>query len=181
MQNAIPKSAAIAMAVFFSNANAANAAGSHDGGHGHEGDQNIGQAGSGHVDRVIHVDMGEMFFSPDVINVHSGETIRFTIRNTGEFVHEFNIGTAEMHMAHTEEMMHMMDKGILEADRINHHMMSSADMAHDDPNSALLEPGETTELVWTFDGDAEIELSCNVPGHCESGMMIGIRIVNDHS
>jgi len=47
-------------------------------------------------------------------------------------------------------------------------MMTDSDMAHSDPNSLLLEPSEVGEVIWTFDGDATLELSCNVPGHRES-------------
>ncbi|SPH25012.1 hypothetical protein DEA8626_04047 [Defluviimonas aquaemixtae] len=48
-------------------------------------------------------------------------------------------------------------------------------MGHEEPNSILLEPGKSAEVIWTFSGDARIEVSCNVPGHRESGMMAPIR------
>jgi uncharacterized cupredoxin-like copper-binding protein len=41
---------------------------------------------------------------------------------------------------------------------------------HNDPNSALLEPGATGEVVWTFPAYGEIEFACNVPGHYDAGM-----------
>jgi uncharacterized cupredoxin-like copper-binding protein len=41
---------------------------------------------------------------------------------------------------------------------------------HSDPNSVLLEPGQSGEVVWTFPRDGEIEFACNVPGHYEAGM-----------
>ena len=120
------------------------AAGSHAGGHGVS--DNIGQPGhAGDVDRTIHVEMGEMFFLPGDLKVEQGETIRFVVTNKGELVHEFNIATEEMHMAHNSEMMMMFENGTLEADRINHAAMSESDMAHDDANSLLLEPGQTAE------------------------------------
>lgn len=57
-----------------------------------------------------------------------------------------------MHAEHQEEMMIM-------------------PMAHDDPNSVLVEPGHTAELVWTFPQSAKLEFACKVPGHYESGMV----------
>lgn len=44
-------------------------------------------------------------------------------------------------------------------------------MAHDDPNSVLLEPGQPGEIVWKFTKAAALEFACNVPGHYEAGMM----------
>jgi len=144
------------------------ASGSHDDGHDGGG---IGRAGNaGHVDREIMIEMGEMYFSPSDIEIRKGETVRFMVKNVGEFVHEFNIATEAMHLNHSEEMMMMIDMGILETDRINRDMMADSEMAHSDPNSLLLEPNESGEVIWTFDGDATLELSCNVPGHRESGM-----------
>lgn len=173
--------APLAMASILLTATVATAAGSHSGTHGHGNAPDIGQPGTDHIDRTIKVEMGEMYFSPGQIEVRAGETVRFEIANTGNLVHEFSIGTTGMHMGHTEEMMAMMDQGLLDGDRINHHMMSTGEMQHDDPNSILLEPGETAELVWTFDGDAEIEVSCNVPGHREGGMLGDIRFVDVQS
>lgn len=148
------------------------AAGAHDG--GHDGGS-IGSAGdAGHVDREIMVEMGEMYFSPSDIDIRKGETVRFIIKNVGEFVHEFNLATEAMHMNHSEEMIMMIDMGILETETINRQMMANSDMAHSDPNSLLLEPGEEGEVIWTFNGDAILELSCNIPGHRESGMMTPI-------
>lgn len=144
------------------------ASGTHSGGHG---GTSIGSAGTaGHVDREITVEMGEMYFAPSSVEIRKGETIRFIVTNVGEFVHEFNIATEAMHLNHAEEMMMMIDMGILETDRINRDKMAASEMAHSDPNSLLLEPNEIGEVIWTFDGDAMLELSCNVPGHRESGM-----------
>ena len=108
------------------------------------------------------------------------------IVNDGEFVHEFNIGTADMHAEHQEEMMMMMDHGVLEADKINRERMQmdmgdGQTMAHDDPNSVLLEPGETAEVIWKFADPVELEFACNVPGHYESGMAGNFEFVTKQS
>ncbi len=44
-------------------------------------------------------------------------------------------------------------------------------MKHDDPNSVLLEPGKTAEIVWTFNETTSLEFACNVPGHYQAGMV----------
>jgi uncharacterized cupredoxin-like copper-binding protein len=147
----------------------------HSGGHG--GASDIGApATAAEATRTIDVLMADNYFEPEQIEVSAGETIRFVVKNEGEFVHEFNIGNAAMHAAHQEEMMMMVEHGVLEMDHINHDMMkmdmgNGQTMEHDDPNSVLLEPGDTAEIIWTFPAATELEFACNVPGHYESGMV----------
>lgn len=156
------------------------AAGDHAGGHGHATD--IGEPGqASEATRTIEVTMYDNYYEPESLEVREGETVRFMIRNQGELVHEFNIATAEMHAAHQEEMMMMVEHGVIDGDHINHDRMKmdmggGRTMEHHDPNSVLLEPGQSAEIVWTFTTDAELEFACNVPGHYEAGMMGEIEI-----
>ena len=150
---------------------AVHARGSHQGGHVEFGEP--GKASQ--VSRTIEVVMRDHYFEPEQIKVKADETVRFVVRNRGEFVHEFNIGTPHMHAEHQKEMEMMVAHGVLEADRINHEMMKmdtgrSGSMEHDDPNSVLLEPGDEAEIIWTFAKPMDLEFACNVPGHYESGM-----------
>lgn len=147
------------------------------GGHGGHGDaQNshamnaaVGEKGDpDDVQRSINVTMKDNSYAPMSITVSKGETVRFIVQNTGELVHEFNIGLAEMHKSHQAEMMAMADSGALEADRIVNAKMGH--MKHDDPNSVLLEPGKTGEVIWKFGTSGDIQFACNVPGHYEAGM-----------
>lgn len=153
-----------------------------DAGHGHGKATSIGEPGkAAQASRTIEVVMHDNYYEPELISVKAGETVRFVVRNAGEFVHEFNIATAEMHKAHQPEMMMMMEHGVLEADRINEDAAKSmqAEMGHgmhDDPNSALLEPGKTGEIVWTFPEKADLEFACNVPGHYDAGMVGNIEL-----
>jgi uncharacterized cupredoxin-like copper-binding protein len=155
-------------------------------GHGTTKEISIGQAGeAAHVSRTIEVNLEDNFFTPEMIEVSKNQTVRFVIKNTGEFVHEFNIGTVAMHASHQKEMMMMVDHGMLEVDKINRDMKMDMGegvmMSHDDPNSVLLEPGETAEIIWQFPESAELEFACNVPGHYESGMMGEITVgESDH-
>lgn len=160
-------------------AQAALAAGS--GGHGHGGGhgaaEKIGEPGKASaVTRTIEVVMYDNYYEPEEISVKEGETVRFIVKNAGEFVHEFNIGTAKMLADHAPEMQMMVDHGVLEPDRINHDMAKQMQESmghgmHDMPNAALLEPGKTGEIIWKFPEHAEIEFGCTVPGHYESGMV----------
>jgi len=134
--------------------------------------------------RAITVTMRDIAFQPKTIMVRNGETIRFVAKNTGNLLHEFNLGTPEMHAEHRKEMAEMMKAGMITVTGINPAMMNmdhskmdhskmdmKAPMLHDDPNSVLLEPGKTAELVWKFKEAATLEFSCNVPGHVEAGMV----------
>lgn len=133
------------------------------------------------VSRTLTMTMYDNYFEPEELVIAAGETIRFVVINEGQLVHEFNLASAEMHARHQEEMMMMVDHGVLGADHINEDMMSMTmgdgqDMHHDHANSVLLEPGDTAEVIWTFNGDARLEFACNVPGHYDAGMVGDIEV-----
>ncbi len=146
-------------------------------GHG-DGMAAHGKAGkASQVSRTMEVVMYDNYYEPESISVKGGETIRFKIKNAGELVHEFNIGTPSMHVEHQKEMLMMMQHNVLLPDRIDRKAAAQMqkDMGtgmHNNPNSVLLEPGKSGEIVWTFPKDAEValEFGCTVPGHYESGM-----------
>jgi uncharacterized cupredoxin-like copper-binding protein len=137
-------------------------------GHG----SSIGKAGDpDKVDRVIEVSMDEMKYEPKTVSVAKGETIKFVVRNDGNLIHEFNLGTKEMWNGHKKEMKNMMKSGMMTMKKLDHAKMMEGGMMHDDPNSALLESGQTAEVVWTFTDATEMGFACNVPGHREGGMV----------
>ena len=139
-----------------------------DVGHGND----IGKAGSeAEVDRVIEITMDEMKFEPERIEVQKGETIKFVVINVGRAVHELNFGTEQMWAGHGKEMRVMFKEGMMTNRTLNHDKMMAAGMMHNDPNSILLEPDESGELIWTFSKAAEMGFACNVPGHREAGMV----------
>lgn len=140
----------------------------------------IGEPGdAAQVDRSITIEMDEMKFSPETVEVEPGETIRFEVVNVGRAVHEFNIGTNETWNGHRGEMQKMMREGMMTMRSINHDQMMETGMMHDDANSVLLEPGDTGEVIWTFPEGAEIGFACNVPGHREAGMVGNFRRGHD--
>lgn len=151
----------------------AYAAGEHG---GHHGTKAVGEPGKAEdVSRTVEVTMMDNYYEPESITVEPGETIRFRVKNEGALVHEFNIGTADMHEAHQKEMQMMVEHGVIKGDRIDHEMMemdmgNGQSMKHDDPNSVLMEPGESKEIIWTFTEAADLEFACNVPGHYQAGM-----------
>ena len=64
---------------------------------------------------------------------------------------------------------------VLQGGKLNHDLMhmdmgNGHSMKHDDPNSVLLEPGQSKEVVWKFSEKGKIEFACNVPGHYQAGM-----------
>lgn len=128
------------------------------------------------VTRTIKILMQDNSFEPEAIKVKAGETVRFELKNAGEFLHEFNIGTRKMHAGHRKEMARMMEQGMLTPTGMNMNMdhsktpMKNMPMKHDDPNSALVEPGKSGQLIWKFTKPTKIEFACNIPGHYESGM-----------
>ncbi|MBI0435910.1 MULTISPECIES: cupredoxin domain-containing protein [Acetobacterales] len=142
------------------------------------------------VRRTIDIVMRDNSYQPQRIQVRAGETVRFRVRNAGELLHEFNIGTAVMHQQHQREMRAMFDSGMMSATSkdamagmdhsrmpgmnhgaMGHGGMDHGAMRHDDPNAVLVDPGKTGEMVFKFTRATSLEFACNIPGHYESGMV----------
>jgi uncharacterized cupredoxin-like copper-binding protein len=133
--------------------------------------------------RTVEVVLQDMSFSPKSLDVKAGETVRFVLVNKGQLLHEFNLGDAAMHAEHQKQMMQMQSSGMLNATgmgKMDHGAMDHGNMGnmgnmggmkHDDPNSVLVEPGKTAELVWTFTKASGLEFACNIPGHYQAGMV----------
>ena len=65
----------------------------------------IGSKGKeGEVSRVVKVVMYDNYYEPSSIQVKKGETVKIIVKNLGELVHEYNIGTKKMHIDHQPEM-----------------------------------------------------------------------------
>ena len=133
------------------------------------------------VSRIIEVKMYDNYYEPNSIQVKQGETVKIIVKNLGELVHEYNIGTKEMHIEHQPEMARLIEHEILLGDRIAHikmKEMSKVDhsLGHKHANSVMLEPKESGEIIWKFSKDITLEMACNIPGHYESGMVGRITI-----
>ena len=128
------------------------------------------------IDRVVNIKMYDNYYEPNVVKIKKGETIKFIVENLGELVHEYNIGTKEMHVKHQPEMQKLIDHEIILGDKIDKvkmKKMSKMDhsLGHSHANSVMLEPKKTGELIWKFSKDINLEMACNIPGHYETGMV----------
>ena len=115
-----------------------------DAGHGRKSETGR-PADASDATRTIEVEMTDNRYSLSEIDVAKGEVVRFVIHNRGQLVHEFNIGTPGMHASHQDEMLAMMQSGKMSPTKMMHG--HGGKMGHDDPNSILLNPGESKELV----------------------------------
>lgn len=110
--------------------------------------------------RSIDVSMGDdMRFTPNRIVVRLGETLRIRVRNTGQVMHEFVIGTRAENARHAELMAKF------------------PNMEHDEPHMAHVAPGKTGEIIWTFNRAGSFEFACLIAGHYQAGM-VGVIEVN---
>ena len=133
------------------------------------------------INRTIKVVMYDNYYEPNILNIKSGETIKFEVVNAGELVHEFNIANAMMHKKHQPEMEKMVENEILLAGSIDKDKMKKMAkmdkaMGHSHSNSVLLEPKEKGDIVWKFENAMNIEIACNVPGHYQVGMIAKVDI-----
>ena len=95
----------------------------------------------------------DMRFTPAWLEVKQGETLRLRIRNAGQVLHEFVLGTR----ADLDEHAAM--------------MVRFPDMEHDEPYMAHVPPGQTGEIIWTFNRAGEFYFACLIAGHYQAGMV----------
>ncbi len=120
-----------------------------------------GQEGdSRKVTRTIIITMTDnMRFTPDVIDIKQGETIKFVVKNAGLVLHEMVIGTKEELAKH--------------ADLMKKH----PNMEHDEPYMAHVDPAKKINLVWKFSKVGTFMFACLIPGHFEAGMKGTINVI----
>jgi uncharacterized cupredoxin-like copper-binding protein len=110
--------------------------------------------------RTIEIKMTDnMRFTPDVIRVKQGETVRLVHLNDGGVMHEFVLGTQQ------------------DLDEHAALMKKFPDMEHDEPYMAHVGPGQKGEIVWTFNRVGEFDFACLLPGHYEAGMVGKVKVV----
>ena len=109
--------------------------------------------------RTLEFKMSDsMRFTPDRIQVKQGETVRLSIRNEGQVMHEFVIGTKK------------------ELDEHAALMMKFPGMEHSEPYMAHVAPGQTGEFVWTFNRAGEFDFACLIAGHYQAGMVGKVKV-----
>ena len=92
------------------------------------------------------------------LELKRGQVVRFVVTNRGQVRHEFSIGSEAEQDSHRAMMREM------------------PGMVHEDPNVVTVEPGQTRELIWRFDGEQPVVFACNIPGHAESGMVSTVTL-----
>ncbi len=109
--------------------------------------------------RTIEVRMSDqMRFTPDIIEVKQGETIRFVHKNDGQILHEFVLGTKK------------------DLDEHAALMVKFPGMEHDEPYMAHVGPGKTAEIIWTFNRAGEFDFACLIAGHYQAGMVGKVKV-----
>jgi uncharacterized cupredoxin-like copper-binding protein len=104
--------------------------------------------------RTMKITMSDtMRFSPAVLTIRRGETLRIVAHNSGKVLHEMILGTEDELAKHAELMRKF------------------PDMEHDEPHMVHVKPGHTEDMVWTFNRPGEFRFACLVPGHYEAGMV----------
>ncbi len=112
------------------------------------------------VTRTIEIRMDDtMRFTPNLIEVREGETIRLTLRNRGKLLHEFVLGTKQ------------------ELDEHAALMVKFPTMEHDEPYMAHVAPGQRGEIVWAFNRAGEFDFACLIAGHYQAGMVGKVRVL----
>jgi len=100
-----------------------------------------------------------MRFTPDRIQVKQGETVKISIRNEGQVMHEFVLGTKK------------------ELDNHAALMMKFPGMEHSEPYMAHVAPGKTGEITWTFNRPGDFDFACLIAGHYQAGMVGKVKVV----
>ena len=114
------------------------------------------------ISRTIEVSMQDtMRFTPELLDIKLGETIRFVVENDGQVLHEFVLGTKSTNDDHAEMMLKF------------------PGMEHDEPYMAHVDPKETGEIIWTFNRAGNFDFACLIAGHYQAGM-VGNIVVADN-
>jgi uncharacterized cupredoxin-like copper-binding protein len=112
------------------------------------------------VDRTLRVDMNDtMRFTPDLLQVAAGETLKLVVHNSGKLPHEIVLGSEAALKAHAIEMKQSTGPAG------GHDHGSGTDLL-----ALSVKPGETKEWVIRFDQAQTLQMACLIPGHFEAGM-----------
>jgi uncharacterized cupredoxin-like copper-binding protein len=155
------------------------------------------RAGTSESPRTIDIAMVDIAFEPTAVTVQAGETVRFLFTNEGAVRHEATFGDEAEQEEHGALMgeaggMEGMDMDGADPDDMDDTDESGA--GHDDSESGddgsgdgghgdeapplVLEPGETGEVIMSFDapdGSSTI-IGCHEPGHWEAGMRVDVTV-----
>lgn len=120
-------------------------------------------AGTQSAVRTVAIEMRDIAFAPDTVDIQAGETIRFVFTNAGAVTHDAFIGDETAQADHEMEMRQMSGMGG------SHNSMS-------DEGGITVEPGATREITHTFQAGSKLLIGCHEQGHYAAGMHITINM-----
>lgn len=106
--------------------------------------------------RTVELDVRYSRFSPDVVTVPAGTTVRFVVRNGDPIDHELIVGPADVHERH-ETGTHAVHGEV--------------------PGEVSVPAGATGETSYRFDDPGTVVFACHLPGHLAYGMDGEVRVV----
>lgn len=101
-----------------------------------------------------------MRIDPNPMTVPAGVAVTFVVTNTGQIEHEFMLGDEAAQADHEQEML------------------EPGAMVHDHSYAIAVKPGETKELVYTFDSAGQVFAGCHIPGHYPAGMKATVTVTD---
>lgn len=113
------------------------------------------------VKRTIKLSMTDnMRFTPALIEVKQGETVKIIMKNDGKQLHELVLGSKKELEAHAALMVKF------------------PNMEHDEPYMAHVAAGKTGEIIWSFNKAGEFDFACLIAGHYQAGMVGTIKVAS---
>ena len=113
------------------------------------------------VKRTIALSMTDnMRFTPALIEVKQGDTIKLVMKNEGKQLHELVLGTKKELEEHAALMVKF------------------PNMEHDEPYMAHVAAGKTGQIIWNFNKAGEFEFACLIAGHYQAGMVGKIKVAS---
>ena len=126
----------------------------------HETPANTSMQNAMVVTRTIQIDMNDsMRFTPDLLQVATGETLKLVVYNSGQLPHEMVIGSEDALKAHAIEMK-----------QSSGHSDGHAHASGNELLALSVKTGETKEWVIRFEKAQTLQMACLIPGHFEAGM-----------
>lgn len=132
----------------------------HSHGHAASATATLSQTQSQNMREITIEMLDHMRFAPEQLQVKQGETIRFTLKNSGKMRHEWVIGNEKELVEHAEQMK----------------KMKTGSHKHDMANAISLAAGEQGTLTWHFDKAESLAMACFELGHYEAGMRGVIQV-----
>lgn len=114
-------------------------------------------AGASAGEETITLTVRHSRFSPSVLDVRPGTTVRFVVRNLDPIAHELIVGDQAVQDVH-------------ERGTESHH--------RERPGEVSVPAGATAETTYTFppSGPRPVLLGCHLPGHWDYGMRGTVRV-----